>query len=121
MKNETGLTALHFAAQNNNVAMITYLIDVIGLDLNELDAKESTAVHWAVWNGHDLALNYLLARKTKINQQDKKGMTPLHLAVLYSEQIRTTMLIRMLLQRGADPFIHDNKKRTALEYGREKF
>ena len=62
------MTALHFAAQNNNAAVINYLIDVKGFDINSVDAKGSTATHWAVFHSHDLALSFLLAKNPNIDQ-----------------------------------------------------
>lgn len=36
-KNDTGISALQFAAQGNQAAVITYLLDVHGFDINEVD------------------------------------------------------------------------------------
>ena len=94
--------------------MITYLLDCHKFDINEVDSKMSTAVHWAIFNANETALSYLLARGPEINSQDVKGITPLHLAVMTSEQEKNTALIRMLLMRQADPFISDLKGRTPL-------
>ena len=44
-----------------------------------------------------------------MNNQDIKGLTPLHLAVKRSEEIRTTRSIRALLLKGAEPSIEDSK------------
>ena len=67
----------------------------------------STAVHWAIFNANEIALSLLLSRGPNVNAQDVKGITPLHLAVMNSEQEKSTSLIRMLLIRHADPFICD--------------
>lgn len=67
MKNDTGMSALHFAAQNNCSTMITYLLDILDFEINEVDAKHSSAIHWAIWNNHEQALSFLLARKPDIN------------------------------------------------------
>ena len=114
-KNDTGMTALQFAAQGNQPAIITYLIDYQNIGINETDNKKSSAVHWAIFNSNELALGFLLARKPYINNQDVQGLTPLHLAVSSAEgRGRSTILIRMLLMRGADPTICDNKGRLPL-------
>ena len=83
--NNTGMSALLFAAQGNQAAVITYLLDCHNFNINEVDSKKSTAVHWVIFNSNETALNYLLARGPEINKQDVKGITPLHLAVLTSE------------------------------------
>lgn len=103
IKNQTGMSVLQFAAQGNQAAVITYLLDCHGFDINEVDSKNSSAVHWAIFNAQELALKFLLARGPRINEADIKGITPLHLAVLSGEQDKTTLLIRMLLMRGANP------------------
>lgn len=118
MKNNTGMSALQFAAQGNQAAVLTYLLDYHHFDINEVDAKHSTALHWAIFNSNELALSYLLARAPHVNAQDVKGVTPLHLAVISSE--RPLVLIRMLLMHKADPNISDLKERTPLQYAKEK-
>ena len=62
-KNDTGMTALQFAAQGNQPAIITYLLDYQNIGINEMDNKKSSAVHWAIFNSNELALGFLLARK----------------------------------------------------------
>ena len=69
----------------------------------------STPLHWAAFAGADLALSFIIAKNADVNIQDVKGLTPLHLAVKSSEEIRTTRLIRALLLKGADPSIKDHQ------------
>ncbi len=38
-KNDTGMTALQFAAQGNQAAVITYLLDEHKFDINQVDSK----------------------------------------------------------------------------------
>ena len=98
-KNDTGMTALQFAAQGNQAAVITYLLDEHKFDINQVDSKQSSALHWAIFNSNEIALSFLLARNPNVNLQDMKGVTPLHLAVESSRHIGTTSLIRMLLMK----------------------
>ena len=51
-------------------------------------------MHWAAFAGAELALSYLVAWKADVNLRDSKGLTPLHLAVKQSEDIRTTKSIK---------------------------
>lgn len=118
IKNYTGMSALQFAAQGNQAAALTYLLDCQNFDINEVDAKCSTALHWAIFNSNELALSYLLARSPKVDAQDVKGVTPLHLAVISPE--RPQVLIRMLLMHKANPNITDLKGRTPLQYAKDK-
>ena len=118
--NDTGISALQFAAQGNQAAVITYLLDVHNFDIDEVDAKKNSSLHWATYNSNELALSFLLARKPNVNLQDSEGITPLHLAVAQSQIIHTTSIIRQLLMKQANPLSRDKKGRTPLEYAREK-
>ena len=119
-QNDTGISALQFAAQGNQAAVITYLLDVKGFDINESDNRKNSSVHWATYNHNELALSFLLARSPDVNLQDDSGITPLHLAVAQSEQIRSTSIVRLLLMKQANPFITERKGRTPLEYAKDK-
>ena len=66
-KNDTGISALQFAAQGNQSAIITYLLDVHGFDINEVDNKNNSSVHWATFNSNEHALTFLLARNPDVN------------------------------------------------------
>ena len=61
------MSALQFAAQGNQAAVITYLLDCHDFDINEVDLKQSSAVHWAIFNANEIALHFLLARGPEIN------------------------------------------------------
>src|SRR4051812_8553959 len=67
-----------------------------------LDKKNSTPLHWAAFAGAELALSFLLAKGAEVNAKDSKGLTPLHLAVKSSEDVRTTKSIKLLLIKGAE-------------------
>ena len=119
-KNSTGMNALHLAAQGNQPAVMCHLIDKLGFELDSVDNMQSSAVHWAAFSGNELAMSYILAWGADPNSKDEKGSTPLHLAVLNSQQSRSTRLIKHLLIKGADCFEVDRKNRTPLDYAREK-
>lgn len=51
-----------------------------------------------------------------INYQDKNGVTPLILAVSYSDKSATVDMIRQLLELGADPTLEDRYGKSATEY-----
>ena len=89
-------------------------------DIDEVDSKSNSSVHWATYNNNELALSFLLARNCNVNLQDFDGITPLHLAVSQSQKIRSTSIIRQLLMRQASPFLKERKGRTPLEYAIDK-
>ena len=65
-------------------------------------------------------MNFLLARRPEVNCQDARGKTPLHLIAVSSQEIGNTALIKMLLIKGANPFLTDIKGRTPLDYAKER-
>ncbi len=83
------------------------------MDINMKDDKDSTPLHWACYSRSELALNYLLALGPNIQASDKRGQTPLHLAVKSVEILKSTRPVRALLLKGADRSIKDNEGKTA--------
>ena len=51
-------------------------------------------MHWAAFPGAELALSYIVAWDCEVNAIDAKGLTPLHLAVKSSEDLRSTKAIK---------------------------
>ena len=78
--NRQGINVLHVAAQGEQPVSIAYFVQK-GLELDSVDKKKSSAVHWAAYSGTDLTLNYLLSWGADIEMKDERGMTPLHIAV----------------------------------------
>ena len=56
----TGLNMLHVAAQGDSASSL-YLFKELGLDINSVDNRGSTALHWACFRQSEIALAYLLA------------------------------------------------------------
>jgi len=70
LMNTSGLSALHIAAQGDQPISLAYLLS-IGLDLNQIEAKGGTTLHWACYLGCENALNFLISRmKPLINLPD---------------------------------------------------
>jgi hypothetical protein len=93
----TGSAALHRAVSSHlDIGIIVYLLDH-GLSVNEKTEYRVDMVDWA----HNPVAQYY----------------PLHYAVFW----RNPEAVRLLLQRGADPFLRNQKGQTAFEippYGR---
>lgn len=63
----------------------------------------------------ETAVAYLLAWESEVNSYDSNGLTPLHLAVKSSEEIKSTRSIRHLLIKGAQREVKDKLGRTPLD------
>ena len=62
-------------------------------------------------------MSYLLSWKgIEINPQDRKGMTPLHLAVKAVPSLKRTTSVRFLLIAGAERSARDHEEKRPLDY-----
>ena len=60
-KNQFGLNVLHIAAQGDMPISLYFFHKVKNMDINSLDARGSTPLHWACFSCSELALIYILA------------------------------------------------------------
>eukprot|EP00356_Strombidium_inclinatum_P011349 CAMPEP_0170502440 /NCGR_PEP_ID=MMETSP0208-20121228/41502_1 /TAXON_ID=197538 /ORGANISM="Strombidium inclinatum, Strain S3" /LENGTH=105 /DNA_ID=CAMNT_0010781519 /DNA_START=889 /DNA_END=1207 /DNA_ORIENTATION=- len=60
-------------------------------------------------------MSFILSEGAEVNQKDVKGLTPMHLAVKTSEEIKTTRSIRALLLKGADASIPNEDGELAVK------
>ena len=87
-KDVDGKTALMWALQNCNNSVVKFLLEQPTLDLNCVvgcDFKGWTALHYAAHADNSVGVRLLLAdqRLTTANQMDKKGRTPVMVAVQF--------------------------------------
>lgn len=88
-----GKTALHWAASNNQAAVVKALI-ANGAELNLRDMKGMTALHWASGIGHTTVVKALLSKADiSVNLQDHAG----HTALIYASQNGSTAIVKALL------------------------
>eukprot|EP00742_Colponemidia_sp_Colp-10_P004828 GILJ01005154.1.p1 GENE.GILJ01005154.1~~GILJ01005154.1.p1 ORF type:complete len:430 (+),score=87.51 GILJ01005154.1:95-1291(+) len=93
-----GNSALHWASRMGQVSSIQFLLDR-GTKKNVVGGSEkTTALHQAVAEGHDGAVELLLSRKFDVNAGDAKKNTPLHYAVIYGQG----NIALLLLEQGAN-------------------
>lgn len=99
-RNYKGQTALHLAARAQSVECVEMLLDTAACDSNAVDNDMRSPLHAAV--GKSLlayeVTELLLTWKAEVNQKDKYGYTPLHIAAL-NEQSRC---VETLLYHGAN-------------------
>ena len=85
VKNNEGLSTFHIAAKEGNVNVMEELITTSPDIYELLDNKGQTALHTAAESGNHKAVSFFLTRpefEGLINEQDKEGNTPMHLAAI---------------------------------------
>jgi len=108
VKNHQGLNVMHIAAQGDQPISLAYFLRK-GFDIQELDNKGSTPLHWAAFLGMENATIYLTSWGSDPNLKDvESGFTPLHLAVVSGNG----RVVRRLLIKGANRHIKDNEDKT---------
>lgn len=108
---ENGCTALYFACIHKNADIAIQLLrrDV---DFTIADEDGSTPLMWAIENGLDVVVNYIIQHATMdhLNVYDFIGMTALHCACCDKK----TNIALQLLQKGVDFTIADKDGKTPL-------
>ncbi|XP_029654312.2 receptor-interacting serine/threonine-protein kinase 4-like, partial [Octopus sinensis] len=78
--NEDGRTPLMLACYEGADRRIIEILIKAGGEVGRKDSIGYTALHWAVFGNHLLAVEILLSRGSEVNAQSNDGRTPLHLA-----------------------------------------
>ncbi|KAK9474964.1 uncharacterized protein V1510DRAFT_231702 [Dipodascopsis tothii] len=108
-----GVTLLHWAAINDRLAIIEYLLGQPGV---EVDSKggdlDATPLHWAARNGLVDAVHMLVSHGADPLRTDAQSFNTLHLAVHSSN----VMLVVYLLHEGLPVDSTDSSGRTALHW-----
>ncbi|KAJ9597346.1 hypothetical protein L9F63_011786 [Diploptera punctata] len=104
VRESRGLTALFFAAQNQNYEMVNFLSP-----LTSCDATDINSVICAAGCG-DMEAALILVQNQCINSQDKWGNTALFLAACLGKH----EVVEFLLEAGADVNYFNKDKRTPL-------
>ena len=96
-KDQSGLMALHQAAQENNTDYIQELVS-IGCDVNAVDANggQQTPLHKATMYGHKKSVKLLLENNADANQCDENGYTPIQTAIIYGGDFQ---IVEMLIEK----------------------
>uniref|UniRef100_A0ABD2WL77 Protein disulfide-isomerase n=1 Tax=Trichogramma kaykai TaxID=54128 RepID=A0ABD2WL77_9HYME len=122
-----GQTPLHVALRNNNKEATEALLRNRA-DPNVTNVDGSTLLHFMCqitvdeersdeWTQLFFRLNKELGQVVRVNAQNDKGQTPLHLALLNCRR----GLIELLLRKGADPNLADEKGMTPLHLICERY
>ncbi|VDP26713.1 unnamed protein product [Schistosoma curassoni] len=103
LEKKNGMTPFLIAASKGNELLMEILVKR-NCNVNATDLYGRNALHFVSKNGHIDALYYLLSvelLKTKIDERDYSGCSPLHLACENNQQ----HCVRLLLETGANPDI----------------
>lgn len=84
------------AAKRNDVEAMTSLGK--GLNTNASNVQNRTALHYAVAGKNKEAVQLLLQRRVKVEQKDKFGVAPIHLAAWFG----SLEIMQLLVQAGAE-------------------
>jgi ankyrin repeat protein len=106
---EFGSSALMYAVLDSDVAIVRLLLDR-GANPNHSDNAGATALIWAIPD--EAKVRLLLERGARVDVKSKlSGRTPLLIA---SGRPGAAAVVRLLLEKGADPKARDNKGETTL-------
>lgn len=109
IKDSSGRTPLHYAAQTGHLEMVKFLI-YQGANVDSRNYDGHTALHLAAWEDHLGVVECLVKMHADINVRDNAGRTALHFAVL-RDKFDT---VKFLAEHGGDGNINDKDGRTAL-------
>ena len=108
-KYQHGFTLLHYAAKENKLDVIEYLVSS-GCDINAVDDDEQTPLHKSAMFGHTKSVQLLIDKGANVNQIDNNGNTPLHVAIISGGDFG---IVKALMEK-ADPCIQNNDDQNVL-------
>lgn len=103
---------LTVAASAGSADMVTFLISK-GIPIGQQNKNGLTALHYAVFLGHNQVISVLLNHGADINRTENSGMTSLHIAVLTGRETTASLL----LKKGAKIGVKNRRGWTPLMLG----
>ncbi|XP_026468216.1 nuclear factor NF-kappa-B p105 subunit-like [Ctenocephalides felis] len=106
VENNDGKTALHLAVAGGNCQIVAKLL-AKNADVNHGDAlNDNTALHIAVENNHPDVVKILLdVPNISVDEYNRQGHTPLHLACVINSGKGSEIIVHKLLEAQADPLM----------------
>ena len=108
-KYQFGFTLLHYAAKENRVEVIEYLVSN-GYDVNAADDDEQTPLHKSAMFGHTKSVKLLIDKGANVNMVDINGNTPLHVAIINGGDFE---VVKVLIEK-ANLAIQNNDDQNVL-------
>ncbi|XP_068132075.1 ankyrin repeat domain-containing protein 16 [Hyperolius riggenbachi] len=97
----SGDTLLHYAARNGHLAVMIYLVEVMGMDVEVVNGDYKRPLHEAASMGHRDCLLYLLRKGAAVDCLKKADWTPLMMACTR----KNLDLIKDLIEHKANPML----------------
>ena len=128
---DKGRTALPHAIRSQNLAFIKFLIEVEHFDVNQTDSFGRNSINYLLKGDRILTakpdiLKYLISKQVNLNQPYKEGAYGskdyLTTSVIHSirhqskDRDNIKIVLKDLLDKGADPTIQDSLGRDAFMY-----
>lgn len=107
MKDSSGATAMHYAAQNDEITCVKLLLTAKVQDIGDTEGR--TALMWAAGKGSLKSLK-VMAAHADLGVKDNAGGTALHIAAFTNN----TECVKILLEAGADINAVDATQTTPL-------
>ena len=109
------------AVESGDVSLLARLV-AIGASVNERDENDSSALHIALNFGRNEIAEWIIQHGGHVTVANASGMTPLHIAAqTYRNSLRTRLyLVRLLLEKGADPTAVTSRSETALDLAKQR-
>uniref|UniRef100_A0A6Q2Z611 Ankyrin repeat domain 52 n=1 Tax=Esox lucius TaxID=8010 RepID=A0A6Q2Z611_ESOLU len=95
-RDKQGYTPLHAAAASGHIDIVKFLLR---LGLDDPNAFGNTALHVACYTGQEAVANELVNHGANVNQPNRNGYTPLHLAAVSTNG---ALCLELLVNNGAD-------------------
>ena len=112
--NALGMTPFSEAVKHYNKAMV-HLLYRAGCDVNSTCNEGMTSLHYAVKYGYEDLVQWLVSIGSDVNARTLTQHTPLMFCVqLYKPAHQVFLIMKYLLDQGADPNIQDSCGNTCL-------
>lgn len=98
---KSGDTLLHYAARHGHLPIVTYLLEVVAMDVEGMNNDYKRALHEAASMGHRDCLLYLLGEGAQVDCLKKADWTPLMMACTR----KNLDIIKDLVEHKANPML----------------